>query len=67
VVDRERILGKLDDMDGYLGELRSKGCRNILVLEYGHVLDEIVFETVSTRLGDFSEFKRQVLQAMSRT
>jgi hypothetical protein len=29
-----------------------------------HVLDEIIFETVSTRLGDFAEFGRQVLQAM---
>jgi uncharacterized protein YutE (UPF0331/DUF86 family) len=138
VVDRERVLAKLDEMDGYLAELQSimpadldeyrrvekrracerlvqvsvecvldvchlmvaglrlglpgeeddvfekleaagvvstptyatlrrmKGCRNILVHEYGHVLDELVFETVSTRLGDFAEFKRQVLTAMPR-
>jgi uncharacterized protein YutE (UPF0331/DUF86 family) len=134
-VDRDRILAKLDEMDGYLAELRSimpadldeyrrvekrracerllqvsvecvldvchlmlaglrlglpaeeddvfekletagvvstamhdtlrrrKGCRNILVHEYG-LLDEIIFETVSTRLGDFAEFKRQVLEAI---
>jgi uncharacterized protein YutE (UPF0331/DUF86 family) len=43
-----------------------KGCRNILVHEYGHVLDEIIFERVSTRLGDFVEFRRQVLHAMPR-
>jgi uncharacterized protein YutE (UPF0331/DUF86 family) len=42
------------------------GCHNILVHEYGHVLDEIIFETVSTRLGDFVEFRRQVLHAMPR-
>lgn len=136
MVDRERILAKLDQMDGYLAELRSimpasldayrrverrracerllqvsvecvldvchllvaglrlglpaeeddvfeklraagvvpaamhdtlrrmKGCRNILVHEYGHVLDEIIFETVSTRLGDFDEFKRVALEAV---
>jgi hypothetical protein len=29
-----------------------------------HVLDETTFETVSMRLGDFAEFRRQVLQAM---
>lgn len=124
MVDRERVLAKLDDLDGYLTELRSimpaslaeyqgvekrracerllqvsvecvldvchlmvaglrlglptdeddvfeklraagvvspsmcetlrrmKGCRNVLVHEYGHVLDDIVYETISTRLGE---------------
>jgi uncharacterized protein YutE (UPF0331/DUF86 family) len=136
VVDRDRILAKLDEMDGYLRELESvvppnldayrtvekrrscerllqmsaesvldichllvsgrrlglpgaeddvldkleasgvfsapmvatlrrmKGCRNILVHEYGHVLDEIVFETVSSKRGDFADFRREVLQAL---
>jgi uncharacterized protein YutE (UPF0331/DUF86 family) len=45
---------------------RMKGCRNILVHEYGHGLDEIIFETASTRLGDFAEFKRQLLEAIPR-
>lgn len=43
---------------------RMKGCRNILVHEYGRVEDEIIFETVSTRLGDFDEFKREIIEAL---
>jgi len=136
VVDRDRVLAKLDELDGYLEELRSimpanldeyrrvekrracerllqvsvecvldvchlmvaglrlglpaeeddvfekletagvvsaamretlrrmKGCRNILVHEYGHVLDEIIFEAVSTRLTEFEEFRRHILRAI---
>lgn len=139
MVDRDRVLAKLDEMDGYLGELRSilpvnleayqtvekrracerllqvsvecaldvchqlvagrrlglpgaeddmldklesarllspetvgtlrrmKGCRNILVHEYGHVLDELIFETITTRLGDFGDFKREVLQGLAQS
>ena len=138
MLDRERILAKLDEIDGYLGELRAilpgdlteyrrtekrracerllqiavesvidvcnllvsglrlglpgeeddlldklqeagvlsaamtdtlkdmKGCRNILVHEYGRVDDEIVFRTVSTRLGDFTDFKREILEALKK-
>ena len=40
---------------------RMKGLRNLLVHEYGRVNDEIVFETVRGRLGDFDAFKREVL------
>lgn len=137
MVDRERILGKLDEMEGYLRELeivvpadlaayravekrrscesllqvgiecvldvchllvagrrlglpgaeedvldkleaagvfsapmlatvrRMKGCRNILVHEYGHVLDDIVFEIVSSKRGDFAEFQRETLRALA--
>lgn len=136
MVDRDRILAKLDEMDGYLRELESvvppnldayrtvekrrscerllqmsvesvldichllvsgkrlglpgaeedvldkleasrvfsapmvatlrrmKGCRNILVHEYGKVLDEVIFETVSSKRGDFDGFRREVLQAL---
>ena len=139
MVDRDRVLAKLDEMDGYLGELRSilpadirtyrtvekrracerllqvsvecaldlchqlvagrrlglpgaeedvlqkleaaqllssevvatlrrmKGCRNILVHEYGHVLDELIFETITTRLGDFADFRDAVLRALTRS
>jgi uncharacterized protein YutE (UPF0331/DUF86 family) len=137
VVDRDRVLAKLDEMDGYLGELRSilppdieayraiekrracerllqvavecaldvchqlvagrrlglpgaeedvldklesarllppdtvatlrrmKGCRNVLVHEYGHVLDELIFEAITTRLGDFDRVRHDVLLALS--
>jgi uncharacterized protein YutE (UPF0331/DUF86 family) len=133
VIDRERLLAKLDELDGYLGELRSvaparfeeyrqvekkracerllqvsieavidscallvtglrlglpgeeddlfeklaergvvsssltrtlrrmRGLRNLLVHEYGRVNDEMVFETVRQRLGDFDAFKGEVL------
>lgn len=40
---------------------RMKGLRNLLVHEYGRVNDQIVFEVVSQRLGDFEAFKREVL------
>ena len=40
---------------------RMKGLRNLLVHEYGRINDEIVFETVRDRLGDFDSFKREIL------
>ena len=40
---------------------RMKGLRNLLVHEYGRVNDELVFEAVRHRLGDFETFKREVL------
>jgi uncharacterized protein YutE (UPF0331/DUF86 family) len=43
---------------------RMKGCRNILVHEYGRVSDQIVFETVRDRLGDFDAFTGEVLRAL---
>jgi uncharacterized protein YutE (UPF0331/DUF86 family) len=133
VIDRDRTLAKPDELDGYLGELRSvvpatlnayltvekrrscerllqvsiettidvcsllvaglrlglpgeendlfekladrgvisrpvadllrrmKGMRNILVHEYGRVDDELIFETVGHRLGDFDAFRREIL------
>jgi uncharacterized protein YutE (UPF0331/DUF86 family) len=138
VLDRERILAKLDDLDGYVRDLRSiapqsfaeyrqiekkracerllqiavecvidvctlfvsglrlglpaeeddlfekleqasilspqmkerlkemKGFRNILVHEYGHVDDEIVYQAATTELGDFADFKNEVLEALTR-
>ncbi len=134
MIDRDRILAKLDQLDGYLAELRSvaperlaeylavekkracerllqvsveavidvcallvsglrlglpgeeddvfeklsgrgvistpmadtlrrmKGLRNLLVHEYGRINDELVFDTVRQRLGDFEAFKREVLE-----
>ena len=134
MIDRDRILAKLDQLDGYLAELRSvaperlaeylavekkracerllqvsveavidvcallvsglrlglpgeeddviaklsgrgmistpmadtlrrmRGLRNLLVHEYGRINDELVFDTVRQRLGDFEAFKREVLE-----
>jgi len=139
VIDRERILGKMAELDGYLNELRQilpksfddyirsiekrracerllqiaveavidtcamlvqglrlglpaeeddvfdklaqhgvlsrkmvktlrrmKGFRNILVHEYGRVDDRIVFDVAVNRLGDFEDFKQEVLKAIQK-
>ncbi len=136
MVDRDRVLARLDDLDGYLAELRGiappslteylgvekrracerllqisveavidvcallvaglrlgcpaeeddlfdklaqrgvistssidtlrrmRGLRNILVHEYGRVNDALVFEVIRTRLGDFDEFRHEVVAAL---
>jgi len=138
VLDRERILARLDDLEGYLGKLRQiapgsfeeyrkiekrrvcerslqisiasvidicgllvaglrlglpgeeddlfekleragqisgwmrkrlremKGFRNIVVNEYGHVDDRIDYGVVKNRLGDFEEFKQQILEVLRK-
>jgi len=38
-----------------------RGFRNILVHEYAEVDDEIVFETIHRRIGDFESFKQEIL------
>ena len=43
-----------------------KGFRNILVHEYTHVDDELVYEAVKSRLRDFDAFKKKVLQFMEK-
>lgn len=43
---------------------RMKGCRNILVHEYARVVDEIIFEAVTTRLGDFDDFRKEILETL---
>lgn len=43
-----------------------KGCRNALVHDYGRVDDEIIFEAVTAKLGDFDRFKQVVLRAIER-
>jgi uncharacterized protein YutE (UPF0331/DUF86 family) len=134
LVDRERVLAKIDELDGYLRELREimpadfdeflkiekrracerllqisiesvidicalvvkglrlglpaeendlferlarekiitpamkeklgvmRGFRNIIVHEYGRLDEKIVYETLTRRLGDFADFKRQILK-----
>lgn len=81
MVDRDRVLAKLDELEGYLRELRAiaperfedyqrtekrRPCehpslRTLLVHEYGRVNDEIVFDTVRSRLGDFDAFKAEIV------
>jgi uncharacterized protein YutE (UPF0331/DUF86 family) len=46
---------------------KMKGFRNILVHEYGHVDDMIVYEVLQNNLNDFEIFKREILQAIKIT
>ncbi len=47
---------------GIAGTLRRlKGLRNLLVHEYGRSDDELVFNVVRERLGDFEDFKHEIL------
>jgi uncharacterized protein YutE (UPF0331/DUF86 family) len=43
---------------------RMKGFRNILVHEYGHVDDVIVYEILQNNLNDFEAFKQEMLQVI---
>ena len=43
-----------------------KGLRNILVHEYGHVDDLIVYQAVATELGDFTDFKKEILEVLKQ-
>lgn len=43
---------------------QMKGFRNILVHEYGHVDDMIVYEILQNNLNDFDAFKQEILQAI---
>ena len=45
---------------------RMKGLRNLLVHEYSRVSDQIVFETIRDRLGDFDTCKREILDYLRR-
>lgn len=52
------------EMVGVLKQM--KGCRNILVHEYARINDEIIFEAVTAKLGDFAAFRREVTEALQR-
>jgi uncharacterized protein YutE (UPF0331/DUF86 family) len=45
---------------------RMKGLRNILVHAYGRVDDRLVYETMTSGLGDFETFKDAVLGALRK-
>lgn len=78
MLDRDRILSKIAELEGYLRELdsirpasraatlhRMKGFRNVLVHEYGDVDDDLVFLFLTTRTGDFLLFRREILEALA--
>jgi uncharacterized protein YutE (UPF0331/DUF86 family) len=43
---------------------KMKGFRNILVHEYGHVDDMIVYEILQNNLNDFEAFKQEILRTI---
>jgi len=43
---------------------KMKVFRNILVHEYGHIDDMIVYEVLQNNLNDFEIFKREILQTI---
>lgn len=45
---------------------RLKAFRNLLVHEYGRINDRLVFEFLQIRLGDFENFRREILKALER-
>ncbi len=43
---------------------RMKAFRNILVHEYGRIDDQLVYEILQNKLGDFGVFKQEILEAL---
>lgn len=43
---------------------KMKAFRNILVHDYGHIDDMIVYEVLQNNLNDFEIFKREILQTI---
>jgi len=43
---------------------RTKAFRNILVHEYGRIDDQLVYEILQNKLGDFGAFKQEILEAL---
>jgi uncharacterized protein YutE (UPF0331/DUF86 family) len=43
---------------------RMKGFRNILVHEYGHIDDRLVYEALKKNMGDFSSIREEILIAL---
>jgi len=41
-----------------------KGFRNILIHEYAHVDDKLVYEAATSDLADFEKFKKAVQKAL---
>jgi len=41
-----------------------KGFRNILIHEYAHVDDKLVYEAATSDLADFEKFKRAIQKAL---
>lgn len=58
---KKKIISEV--MTSILKEMR--GFRNILVHEYATINDEFVFKVLKTKLEDFKDFKKEVLDTLS--
>ena len=69
--DEEDMFKKLESKKIIRKDMRNilsgmKGMRNILVQKYGTVNDELVFEAISEKLGDFDKFKSEILSLFKK-
>ena len=61
MLDRERILSKVAELDSYLRELDS-----IRPATRGHVDDDLVFLFLTRGTADFLLFRQGILEAVAR-
>jgi uncharacterized protein YutE (UPF0331/DUF86 family) len=69
--DEESVFEGLEEQKVFSGSVvrilsGMKGMRNILVHKYGTVDDEIVFESLTDRLGDFEKFIEEALKFLRK-
>lgn len=57
---KNKIISK--DMAVILKEMR--GFRNILIHEYATIDNELVYNTIKTKLSDFENFKKEIMAAL---
>ena len=63
VIEKPQSMGVISD--GLAEKLKyMRGFRNILVHEYAVVDDQLVYDAIRNRLGDFLEFKEQILKSL---
>ena len=43
---------------------RMRGFRNILVHEYGHIDDRLVYDVLKNNIGDFSSIRKEIIAAL---
>ncbi len=70
-IDEEDVFTKLEDKKIITQNMRNiltnmKGFRNLLVHKYGVVKDELVFELLSERLGDFDKFEEEIIRFLKK-
>ena len=49
-----------------MSNLKVKSFRNIIVHRYGIVDDELVYEILKNNLGDFLDFKKEILEFLKK-